>query len=60
MKEIKVAAGQTVQPLIGFLLGIAVSVLLAYLIYRGAVRLDLGRFFSITGVLLIFVAERQF
>jgi high-affinity iron transporter len=50
------AAGQTTQPLIGFLLGIAVAVVLAYLIYRGAVTLDLGRFFTITGVLLIFVA----
>ncbi len=50
------AAGETTQPLIGFLLGIAVAVVLAYLIYRGAVRLNLGRFFTITGVLLIFVA----
>jgi high-affinity iron transporter len=50
------AAGQTTQPLIGFLLGIAVAVVLAYLIYRGAVRLDLGKFFTITGVLLVFVA----
>ena len=50
------AAGQTTEPLIGFLLGIAVAVALAYLIYRGAVRLDLGRFFTVTGVLLIFVA----
>jgi high-affinity iron transporter len=50
------AAGETTQPLIGFLLGIAVSVVLAYLMYRGAVQLNLGRFFSITGVLLIFVA----
>jgi high-affinity iron transporter len=50
------AAGETTQPLIGFLLGIAVAVVLAYLIYRGAVRLNLGRFFTITGVLLVFVA----
>jgi high-affinity iron transporter len=50
------AAGETTQPLIGFLLGIAVAVVLAYLIYRGAVRLDLGKFFTITGVLLVFVA----
>jgi high-affinity iron transporter len=50
------AAGQTTEPLIGFLLGIAVAVVLAYLIYRGAVRLNLGKFFSTTGVLLIFVA----
>ena len=50
------AAGETTQPLIGFLLGIAVAVGLAHLIYRGAVRLDLGKFFLVTGVLLIFVA----
>jgi uncharacterized membrane protein YjgN (DUF898 family) len=30
------AAGETSQPLIGFLLGIAVAVVLAYLLYRGA------------------------
>ncbi len=50
------AAGQTTQPLVGFLLGIAVSILLAHLIYRGAVRIDLGRFFTVTGLLLILVA----
>jgi high-affinity iron transporter len=50
------AAGQTTQPLIGFLLGIAVAVVLAHLIYRGAVKLNLGRFFTVTGVLLVFVA----
>jgi high-affinity iron transporter len=50
------AAGETTEPLIGFLIGIAVAVLLAYLIYRGAVRLNLGRFFTVTGALLIFVA----
>lgn len=50
------AAGQTTQPLIGFLLGIAIAVALAYLIYRGALRINLGRFFTVTGVLLIFVA----
>ncbi|MCO1659999.1 iron uptake transporter permease EfeU [Pseudonocardia humida] len=50
------AAGRTTEPLIGFLLGIAVAVALAWLIYRGAVSLDLGRFFTVTGALLIFVA----
>jgi high-affinity iron transporter len=50
------AAGETTQPLIGFLVGIAIAVVLAYLIYRGALRLNLGKFFSVTGVLLIFVA----
>jgi len=50
------AAGETSQPLIGFLLGIAVAVVLAYLLYRGAVKINLGRFFMVTGALLIFVA----
>jgi high-affinity iron transporter len=50
------AAGETTQPLIGFLVGIAAAIALAYLIYRGAIGLDLGRFFTVTGVLLIVVA----
>jgi len=50
------AAGETTQPLIGFLIGIAIAVALAYLIYRGALRINLGKFFTVTGVLLIFVA----
>lgn len=50
------AAGSTTGPLIGFLIGIAVSIVLAYLLYRGALRLNLGKFFTVTGVLLVFVA----
>ncbi|MBW0091881.1 FTR1 family protein, partial [Pseudonocardia sp. KRD-188] len=50
------AAGETTEPLIGFLSGVAVAIVIAYLIYRGAVTLDLGKFFSVTGGLLIFVA----
>ncbi|MDF2978518.1 MAG: iron permease [Actinomycetospora sp.] len=50
------AAGETTGPLIGFLLGIAVAIVLAYLIFRGAITLNLGKFFTVTGVLLIFVA----
>ncbi|GAB2991826.1 FTR1 family protein [Amycolatopsis acidiphila] len=50
------AQGGTAQPLIGFAIGIAVAVAIAYLLYRGAVRFDLGKFFKITGVLLVFVA----
>ena len=50
------AAGETTRPLIGFLLGIATSVALAYLLYRGAVKINLGKFFTVTGFLLIFVA----
>ena len=50
------AAGETTRPLIGFLLGIATSIALAYLLYRGAVKINLGRFFTVTGFFLIFVA----
>jgi high-affinity iron transporter len=50
------AAGSTASPLLGFLIGIAVAVGLAYLIYRGAVRINMAKFFKVTGTLLIFVA----
>ncbi|MCE6994407.1 FTR1 family protein [Saccharothrix sp. S26] len=50
------SAGNTVQPMIGFLVGIGVAVALAYLLYRGAIRFDLGKFFTWTGALLVFVA----
>jgi high-affinity iron transporter len=44
------------QPLIGFIVGIAMAVALGWLIYRGAIRFNLGKFFTYTGVLLVFVA----
>lgn len=50
------AGGGTAEPLLGFSIGIAVSVALGTGLYRGAVRIDLGKFFSVTGVLLIVVA----
>ena len=50
------AAGETAQPLIGFLIGIALAIVLAYLIYRGAMKINLAKFFTVTGLLLIFVA----
>ena len=40
----------------GAVLGVAVAVAIGYGIYRGGVRIDLGRFFKITGVLLVVVA----
>ncbi|MEO7449028.1 MAG: iron uptake transporter permease EfeU [Humibacillus sp.] len=51
------AAGQgNNQPLIGWAIGLGTAVLLGFLIYRGAVQINLARFFRYTGVLLILVA----
>jgi high-affinity iron transporter len=44
------------EPLIGFIVGIVIAVVLGWLIYRGAIRFNLGKFFTYTGVLLVFVA----
>ncbi len=50
------ATGSTTQPLIGASIGLAVAVVLGVLIFRGAVRLNLSKFFTWTGGALIFVA----
>ncbi len=54
--NVRTAERGTTEPLLGFIAGIAVALVLGWLIYRGAIRFDLGRFFMITGVLLVFVA----
>lgn len=51
------ASGEGTQaPLLGVLLGLATAVLLGWLFYRGALRIDLARFFTVTGALLVVVA----
>jgi high-affinity iron transporter len=46
----------TWQPLVGAGLGIATAVLLGYLLYRGAISINLSKFFTWTGAFLILVA----
>lgn len=50
------ASGEGSGALLGAGLGIATAILLAWLIYRGALRLNLGTFFTWTGAALIVVA----
>ncbi|MCM0619729.1 iron uptake transporter permease EfeU [Nocardioides bruguierae] len=47
---------QTATPVVAALLGIATSIVLGYLLYRGAISINLTKFFTWTGALLIFVA----
>ncbi|QYN18978.1 iron uptake transporter permease EfeU [Amycolatopsis sp. DSM 110486] len=54
--SVQTARGDTALPLLGFTVGIVLAVALAWLLYRGALRFDLGKFFKVTGVLLVFVA----
>ncbi len=49
-------ASSTIAPLIGLLAGIGTSIALGWLIYAGAVRINLSTFFRWTGALLILVA----
>ncbi|MFE2288944.1 iron uptake transporter permease EfeU [Streptomyces sp. NPDC059443] len=50
------AAGDGAGPLIGVLLGIGSSVLLGWLFYRGALKINLSKFFTWTGGMLVVVA----
>lgn len=50
------AAGSTTEPIVGAALGLATAIALGYLIYRGAVKINLRTFFQWTGVFLIIVA----
>jgi high-affinity iron transporter len=55
-RDLPEAAPVTSTPLLAAVLGIATAVVLGHLVYRGAVSINLTRFFTWTGALLIFVA----
>jgi high-affinity iron transporter len=50
------ATSDGAKPLIGAALGLAVAVVLGYLLYRRSVRLNLATFFKVTGAGLVVVA----
>ena len=50
------AEAETAWPLVGLLVGVLLAAGIAYGMYMGAVRINLGKFFTYTGVFLILVA----
>jgi high-affinity iron transporter len=50
------AAGADTNPVLGATLGLLVATALGYLIYRGALKLNISKFFKYTGAFLIVVA----
>jgi high-affinity iron transporter len=50
------ATGSTTKPLIGALLGILTAVAMGYAFYKGVLTINLSRFFTWTGALLIVIA----
>ncbi|RNI21138.1 iron uptake transporter permease EfeU [Flexivirga caeni] len=50
------ASGSTVAPLLGALVGLAIAVLLCWLLCRRAVKINLGVFFNRTAIALIVIA----
>ncbi|MCX5400704.1 iron uptake transporter permease EfeU [Streptomyces sp. NBC_00102] len=54
--SVQASSDGTHRPLIGVILGLATAVVLGYLFYRGAVRIDLAKFFTWTGAMLVVVA----
>jgi high-affinity iron transporter len=53
-------ATSTVTPLLAMSAGIATSVLIGFGLYAGAIRVDLSKFFTVSGVLLVLVAAGIF
>lgn len=50
------ATGESWQPLLGAVLGLLVAVCIGVLVYRGALKLNLSKFFAWTGGALVIVA----
>src|SRR5690349_10096913 len=50
------ATGESTQPLIGALLGLAAAAGFGYLLHRGVLKVNLSRFFTWTGAALIIIA----
>jgi high-affinity iron transporter len=50
------ASGSTVAPLVGAGLGLVAAVVVCWLLYEQAVRIDLGKFFNRTAIALIVIA----
>ena len=50
------ASGSTVSPLVGAGLGLAAAIVLCWLLYRRAVRINIGVFFNRTAIALIVIA----
>ncbi|WP_405014338.1 iron uptake transporter permease EfeU [Kitasatospora sp. NBC_01539] len=50
------ATSDGVRPLVGAALGLLTAVLLGWLFYRGALRINLAKFFTWTGAMLVVVA----
>ena len=48
--------GSEAGPLVGAAVGLALAVVLSWLLYRRAIRFDLARFFTVTGAALVVVA----
>jgi high-affinity iron transporter len=46
----------TASSMTGAVLGIVVAVVIGYGVYRGGVKINLGRFFKLTGIVLVLVA----